>query len=61
MLAAGQTAQHLESIRIIAVVSVIVVITFWRSIVRTAIMILSAALITLLGLGLYQLLEAAQR
>jgi hypothetical protein len=61
MLAAGQTAHHLESLRIIAMLCVIALLAFWRIVIRVIVITLVAAVLILIVLGVFVALEGIQR
>jgi hypothetical protein len=56
MHAAASAAQNLDTIKVFAVLSAIVLVRFWREVVKLAIVTLATAVAVLLGVGAYTLL-----
>ena len=57
MFAAQGTAQGLETIRVVAVLSAVMLVLFWRTAIKLVIMVLATVVIALLGVGAFVLFE----
>ncbi len=57
MSAAQGATQHMESIKVIAVLAAVALVVFWRTAIKLTIIAVAAALIALLGFGTYVLLN----
>jgi hypothetical protein len=56
MHAAASAAQNLDAIKVFAVLSAIILVKFWREVVKLAIVALATAVVVLLGVGAFTLL-----
>jgi hypothetical protein len=58
MLAAQSTAQSLEAVKLIAVLSACIMVMFWREVIKLAIVAIVTAALVLLAVGAFTLLES---
>jgi hypothetical protein len=58
MFAAEDTAQNLEAVKVVVVLSAAVLVLFWRTAIKLVIMVLATAVFVLLGVGAVVLFES---
>jgi hypothetical protein len=59
MFTAQATAQNLDTIRVLAMLSAAVVVVFWRAVIKIVIMVVAVVLVSLIAAGAFVFLENA--